>query len=812
MEVRGDNFEVLLPHILQDIEEAEFISFDTEFSGLGLGNAVRNDMMDSIEERYQKISTVASQFLPMQVGLGIFKYDHKQNMYVCHPYNIYVFPKTGSKQFGLDRTFQVQLSCLEFLLQNNFDIQKWTKGVPYLNRQDEERILEKLDVINYDAPLEKDHNLYDYVQESLLNINDFMQNGTDKIFAIKTPSSAHKRVIHQAVGRAYNGFLACSSKRTCVEISKRTVEERDSFLANTEIDVLVGFRKVVDAIAQKKAPIVGHNLFLDICYIYHHFIKRLPPAYEDFKKALHQEFPKIYDTKYITHCSTELDGSVSNTALEKLYDAARAGSYRFPYITCGREFTKYQESDSQHEAGYDAYITGYCFLKFCSFKSEKSQQLDLNSASLSKFVNRVYLMYSNIPFVNIEGPEEKAITKNVFKLSGFPIAWKFQDIQENLQDLGSVTVKWIDDQSCLVVVKDLAKVPKALEICSRKTKKSSKFKLEVYQDEISTKRSADHLETEPAKKKPRKESENEGVTETRPRTSIQQLAILQEAYTLDPMPCAAYREMLSQIVGLSSRSIQIWFQNRRQKLKLEENRSALESLASKKEATLSILNEAYQTNPQPAEQILTSLSEQVGISVKSIDIWFQNKYQKSKVEGHLSAQFRPKPTAGSASPKESESVCNNLFNNTPLFNTQPQMLVPLHGTQPQMVQPQMAAPQINQMPQMTLDQRPQMAIQSPYYPLAMNNPGAIYYDQPSQFPAMPDVKEEEVTCQPMDFGAQWAKFQQAFSVNDNSPPTAAQNNLMQLLDNPLPSLFSLDHKTPSPIPEDDQDMFSDFIF
>lgn len=128
MEVVAENFEVLLPHILKDIEEAEFISFDTEFSGLGLGNAVRNDMMDTVEDRYQKISTVASQFIPMQVGLGIFKYDHNQSMYVCHPYNFYVFPKTGTKQFGLDRTFQIQLSCLEFLLQNKFDIQKWTKG------------------------------------------------------------------------------------------------------------------------------------------------------------------------------------------------------------------------------------------------------------------------------------------------------------------------------------------------------------------------------------------------------------------------------------------------------------------------------------------------------------------------------------------------------------------------------------------------------------------------------------------------------------------------------------------------------------
>lgn len=74
-------------------------------------------------------------------------------------------------------------------------------GVPFLNRQDEERILEKLQAITYDEPLEEGHNLYDYVQEWIPKITDFMQNGTDKTFEIKTPSSAHKRVIHQTVGR-----------------------------------------------------------------------------------------------------------------------------------------------------------------------------------------------------------------------------------------------------------------------------------------------------------------------------------------------------------------------------------------------------------------------------------------------------------------------------------------------------------------------------------------------------------------------------------------------------------------------------------
>jgi hypothetical protein len=98
------------------------------------------------------------------------------------------------------------------------------------------------------------------------------------------------------------------------------------------------------------------------------------------------------------------------------------------------------------------------------------------------------------------------------------------------------------------------------------------------------------------------------------------------------MPCAAYRELLAEIVGLSSRSIQIWFQNRRQKLKQEENKETQERVQQRKEQALKILNSAYEINSTPSEQDLERLSEEIGISTKSIHVWFQNRLAKQKVE------------------------------------------------------------------------------------------------------------------------------------------------------------------------------------
>ncbi|KAJ3365524.1 hypothetical protein HDU91_002179, partial [Kappamyces sp. JEL0680] len=133
----------------------------------------------------------------------------------------------------------------------------------------------------------------------------------------------------------------------------------------------------------------------------------------------------------------------------------------------------------------------------------------------------------------------------------------------------------------------------------------------------------------------------------RPRTSVQQLAILQEAYTLEPMPCSAYREMLSEIVGLSSRSIQIWFQNRRQKLKLEENKETSAMLAEKKEQALALLNASFELSHEPSDAELARLSQEIGISSKSIKVWFQNKSARVLIEDQMTtgASFKPKPSA-----------------------------------------------------------------------------------------------------------------------------------------------------------------------
>ncbi|KAI8816610.1 homeobox domain-containing protein, partial [Fimicolochytrium jonesii] len=53
----------------------------------------------------------------------------------------------------------------------------------------------------------------------------------------------------------------------------------------------------------------------------------------------------------------------------------------------------------------------------------------------------------------------------------------------------------------------------------------------------------------------------------RARATPEQLAILEETFKTHPSPNAHLRELLSHKVQMSERSVQIWFQNRRAKVK-----------------------------------------------------------------------------------------------------------------------------------------------------------------------------------------------------------------------------------------------------
>ena len=52
-------------------------------------------------------------------------------------------------------------------------------------------------------------------------------------------------------------------------------------------------------LASNRTVLVGHNLFMDLIYLYHTFLGVLPDKVADFQQTIHGLFPFIVDTKYL---------------------------------------------------------------------------------------------------------------------------------------------------------------------------------------------------------------------------------------------------------------------------------------------------------------------------------------------------------------------------------------------------------------------------------------------------------------------------------------------------------------------------------
>ncbi|ORY86127.1 homeobox domain-domain-containing protein, partial [Protomyces lactucae-debilis] len=57
------------------------------------------------------------------------------------------------------------------------------------------------------------------------------------------------------------------------------------------------------------------------------------------------------------------------------------------------------------------------------------------------------------------------------------------------------------------------------------------------------------------------------LNKKRQRATPEQLAVLEEAFDVNPSPNAKQREVISAQIDMTERSVQIWFQNRRAKTK-----------------------------------------------------------------------------------------------------------------------------------------------------------------------------------------------------------------------------------------------------
>lgn len=483
MDITAHNFKDSISEIEKAINEATFLTVDAEFTGLHVSKTIH--AFDTPEERYNKLRKGALDFMLIQFGLCTFKCNDASQRYEHKAFNFYVFPKPF-KRNGPDVRFMCQSSSIDFLLSQGFDFNKlFRDGISYLSPIDERKLREQLEQKHYqqdntpssrfDSPQGDDGLMRSpipipdqhksFIEDVCKRIGEFMK-GEDQILDLEPCNAFLRKLIFQTVKQRFPSGVYLESKSTpkkewFISITKanadklKEMEEAKKNAELEELDDAVGFAKIIKMISSSGKLVVGHNMLLDILHIIHKFCCPLPADFEDFKAITKCVFPRLLDTKLMA-TTFPLKDKINKTMLSDLLKILEKDPFGMPDVVVAEGFKGYSTTEEQlHEAGYDAYITGLCFLSMARYigtLKRKTLNLQPEWSLLEPFINKLYVMLiHDIPYLNLGGDDLTPNRDHVFHVT-FPKEWKISDLMQLFSPFGHVFVAWVDDTSAFVAL------------------------------------------------------------------------------------------------------------------------------------------------------------------------------------------------------------------------------------------------------------------------------------------------------------------------------------------------------------------------
>uniref|UniRef100_A0A674CUT8 Poly(A)-specific ribonuclease PARN n=1 Tax=Salmo trutta TaxID=8032 RepID=A0A674CUT8_SALTR len=432
------DFKDSLNTVYSAIEEADFLAIDGEFSGISDGpnvSALTNGL-DTPEERYMKLKKHSMDFLLFQFGLCTFTYDQAESKYVIKTFNFYIFPKPFNRT-SPDTKFICQSSSIDFLASQGFDFNKvFRHGIPYLNQEEEVQLREQYE--------ERRSQSNGSGNPSYISPNS--NKGPGSI------PEEHREYIGRVVEKVESLFTTSEkTKERYIQISKVDDEERKrrerqkQEREQEELNDAVGFSRVIHAISKSGKLVVGHNMLLDVMHTIHQFYCVLP---EYFLYC----FLRLLDTKLM---------ATTQPFKVILFQVFRLTAEGFPSYDTAQE--------QLHEAGYDAYITGLCFIS-----------MRYNATLTSHVFARLFLMrIIDIPYLNISGPDLQPKRDHVLYVT-FPKEWKTSDLYQLFSAFGNIQVSWIDDTSAFVSLSQTDQV----QIAINTSRYAESYRIQTYAEYV----------------------------------------------------------------------------------------------------------------------------------------------------------------------------------------------------------------------------------------------------------------------------------------------------------------------------------------
>uniref|UniRef100_A0A8C4I9H4 Poly(A)-specific ribonuclease PARN n=1 Tax=Dicentrarchus labrax TaxID=13489 RepID=A0A8C4I9H4_DICLA len=450
MEVTRRNYKDSLNTVYSAIEEADFLAIDGEFSGISDGpnvSALTNGL-DTPEERYTKLK---------------------------------------------------KSSSIDFLASQGFDFNKvFCNGIPYLNQEEEAQLREQTEerrnqhangvgTPSYISPSSKgpahvpeEHK--DFINRVIEKVEALFTN-SEKTLDLEPCTGFQRKLIYQTLN--WKGFTwkPLKQKSKVDDEERKRREQQKLEREQEELNDAVGFSRVIHAISKSGKLVVGHNMLLDVMHTIHQFYCPLP------EQIFHQHVYKQMGVGlFFFFFFLMFQEMITNTSLAELEKQLKEGPFKSPQVETAEGFHSYDTAQEQlHEAGYDAYITGLCFVSMAnylgSFLTPPKAYISARSKLVEPFFNKLFLMrIIDIPYLNITGPDLQPKRDHVLYVT-FPKEWKTSDLYQLFSAFGNIQVSWIDDTSAFVSLSQTDQV----QIAMNTSRYAESYRIQTYAEYIQGK-------------------------------------------------------------------------------------------------------------------------------------------------------------------------------------------------------------------------------------------------------------------------------------------------------------------------------------
>jgi poly(A)-specific ribonuclease len=449
MEVTRASFEKVFPRIVELLGQAEFYAIDFEMTGIRTKEDV-SAITDAAADCFTEKNKAARRYNLVQFGLCIFVKTSNLGAtlprYNAYPFNFFVFP--GDK----DSDVVMNVDTVAFLTKHNMDFNKWiTQGIPFLSSQEANRRRKKFDEVHGVAAANGDDEGEEIVDASASSPPTSAAAGT------ASPKKWDQDVLAKVDKSDVDAFTTAMVKASDYAEAAKAAEAADApaptpyqlpnfkdkltlgymsiYLAslgltkrsersgkyvnwfvvqssstekNARVDMerTVGITRMFEAMVASKKPIIAHNCLMDLLFMHHSFNGAAVASLPEFKKILSEQFPTIFDTRFLaTHPLVPYDPkTVQNLEGQYQTFALTYGASCAVELPLGFEAydpAVLRATSRAHEAGYDALMTGKLFLFMCKLLG------DGTPASIAKrFGNRVPV-YGCLETIQISEPEDK---------------------------------------------------------------------------------------------------------------------------------------------------------------------------------------------------------------------------------------------------------------------------------------------------------------------------------------------------------------------------------------------------------------------